>query len=91
VNGDAWSTNFWFSVETQLGTEHREVNNMDILTVQEVAQMLKITKQRVYELANQKTRTGEVRQNPISVLRIGSSVRFRKSDVEAWIKKLVRR
>ncbi len=63
---------------------------MEILTVNEVAAWLKISKRHVYELMQARTRSGEVRINPIPSLRIGSSVRFRKSDVEAWIDKLAR-
>jgi excisionase family DNA binding protein len=60
----------------------------EILTVTEVSALLKISKSQVYELANQKTRTGEVRKHPIPVLRIGTSVRFNKSAVESWLAKL---
>lgn len=62
---------------------------MEILTADDVAKMLKISKGQVYEMSRARTRTGEVRNNPIPSLRIGSSVRFRKSDVEDWIEKLV--
>ncbi len=61
---------------------------MEILTVDEVAALLKISKSQVYELANQKTRTGEVRKHPLPVLRIGASVRFLKTDVDGWLGKL---
>lgn len=46
--------------------------------------MLRISKGKVYELGKERTRSGEVRSNLIPSLTIGSSVRFRKSDVEAW-------
>lgn len=58
---------------------------MEILTAQELAVMLKISKSQVYELANDKTRTGEVRENPIPCVRLGTSVRFVRKDVEAWL------
>jgi excisionase family DNA binding protein len=61
----------------------------EILTVQEVAALLKISKSQVYELANERTRTGEVRKHPIPVVRIGTSVRFRKADVAGWLERLV--
>lgn len=64
---------------------------MEIMTVAEVAAMLRISKSKVYELMHERTRSGEVRSNPIPSLRIGSSVRFRESDVEAWIEKLTRK
>jgi predicted DNA-binding transcriptional regulator AlpA len=62
---------------------------MEILTVAEIAAMLKVSKRHVYELTKKRTQSGDVREHPLPVLRIGSSVRFRKSDVEAWIEKLV--
>jgi predicted DNA-binding transcriptional regulator AlpA len=62
---------------------------MEIVTVEEVAAMLRISKSKVYELTKDRSRTGELRDNPIPVLKIGSSLRFRKSDIEAWIEKLV--
>ncbi len=64
---------------------------MEIMKVDEVAALLKVSKKQVYELTKERTRSGNVRKDPLPVLRIGSSVRFRKSDVEAWIEKLVRK
>ena len=61
---------------------------MEILTVAELAAMLKISKSKVYELTNERTRTGDVRDHPLPVLRIGGSVRFRKSYVDAWLDRL---
>jgi predicted DNA-binding transcriptional regulator AlpA len=61
----------------------------EILTVTEVAALLKISKSQVYELANQKTRTGDVRKHPIPAVRIGASVRFLKADVDGWLARLV--
>jgi excisionase family DNA binding protein len=63
---------------------------MEIMTVDEVAAMLRVSKWQVYELAKARIRSGEARNNPIPSLRIGSLVRFRKSDVDAWLEKLVR-
>jgi predicted DNA-binding transcriptional regulator AlpA len=64
---------------------------MQIMTVAEVAAWLRMSKGQVYELTKERTRSGDIRKDPLPVLRIGSSVRFRKSDVEAWIEKLVRK
>ena len=61
----------------------------EILTANEVAALLKISKSQVYELANKKTRDGDVRKHPIPVVRIGASVRFRKIDVDGWVAGLV--
>jgi excisionase family DNA binding protein len=62
---------------------------MEILTVAEVAALLKLSKSQIYEMTNKRTRTGSIRENPIPCLKIGGSVRFRKSDIEAWLEKLV--
>ena len=54
----------------------------EILTAIEVAGMLKISKRQVYELAKQT-------ENPIPAVRIRTSVRFRKTDVDGWVAGLV--
>jgi predicted DNA-binding transcriptional regulator AlpA len=64
---------------------------MEIMTVDEVAAWLKMSKSQVYELTKERTRSGDIRKDPLPVLRIGSSVRFRKADVDAWIEKLARK
>jgi len=53
-----------------------------ILTAEEVAAYLKLSKRQVYGLAKEK-------ENPIPCIRIRTSVRFRKADVEAWAAGLV--
>lgn len=63
---------------------------MEILTVDEVAALLRMSKSQVYELAKTRTRSGDIRTNPLPVLRIGSSVRFRRADIEAWIDRLAK-
>jgi len=65
-------------------------NNVEILTAGEVASLLKISKRHVYELAKQRTKSGDGRDHPLPCVRLGKSVRFRRSDVEAWIEKLAR-
>lgn len=55
---------------------------MEILTAQEVAALLKISKRQVYELAKQD-------DNPIPNIRIRTSVRFPKTEVERWLMGLV--
>jgi predicted DNA-binding transcriptional regulator AlpA len=60
----------------------------DILTVEDLATLLKVSTRQVYELTKQRTRSGDIRQNPLPVLRVGGSVRFRKSDIEAWLERI---
>jgi predicted DNA-binding transcriptional regulator AlpA len=57
----------------------------EILTVSEVSALLRLSKSQVYEMTNSRSRSGDVRPNPIPVLRMGSAVRFLKADVEKWI------
>ena len=66
-----------------------EGEKLEILTVAEVAAFLRVSKHQVYELAKARTRSGDLREHPLPVLRIGTSVRFRKSDIEDWTEKLV--
>jgi hypothetical protein len=40
-------------------------NNMEILTVNDVAALLKLSKSQVYELTNKRTRDSEERKHPI--------------------------
>jgi|HubBroStandDraft_1064217.scaffolds.fasta_scaffold338334_1 predicted DNA-binding transcriptional regulator AlpA len=62
---------------------------MEILTIDEVAAFLRISKRHVYEMMQDRTRSGDLREHPLPFMKLGRSVRFRKSDVEAWIEKLV--
>ncbi len=57
---------------------------MEILTANEVASLLKISKRQVYELAKQA-------DNPIPSVRIRTSVRFPKPEVERWLMGLVQK
>ena len=60
----------------------------EILTAVEVAALLKVSKYQVYELAKDRTKSGDVREHPLPALRIGGSVRFLLSDVEEWLEKM---
>jgi len=54
----------------------------EILTAKEVATMLKLSTRQVYELARDTV-------NPLPSLRIRTSVRFRRVDLDGWIAGLV--
>jgi predicted DNA-binding transcriptional regulator AlpA len=64
---------------------------MEILTVGEVATMLRLSKSQVYELTKPRTRSGDKRDHPLPVLRIGTAVRFIRKDVEEWIEKMAKK
>ena len=57
---------------------------MEILTAKEVAALLRISTRQVYELAKQT-------ENPIPAVRIRTSVRFRRADLDGWIAGLVQK
>lgn len=59
---------------------------MQILTAEEVASLLRISKRHVFELAQPRTQSGDVREHPLPCLRLGRSVRFDKEAVETWVK-----
>jgi predicted DNA-binding transcriptional regulator AlpA len=59
--------------------------DMTILTADEVASLLRISKRHVFELAQARTRSGDVRDNPLPCLKLGKSVRFDKDEVERWL------
>ncbi len=63
----------------------------EILTVAELATMLKMRKRQVYEMTNTRTRAGAMRDNPIPFVKINGNVRFLKRDVENWIERLAAR
>jgi excisionase family DNA binding protein len=53
----------------------------EILTVAELAAFLKVSKSHVYVLLKSHS-------NPLPALHLGTSVRFRREDVSAWMQKL---
>jgi predicted DNA-binding transcriptional regulator AlpA len=64
---------------------------MEILKVDDVATWLKLSKSQVYDLTHPRTRSGDLRENPLPALRIGAAVRFIRKDVEEWIEKMARK
>lgn len=61
---------------------------MEILTADEVASLLKVSKRHVYELTKQHMKSGDVRDNPLPCVRLGKSIRFNKAAVEEWFERL---
>lgn len=60
----------------------------DILTVDELSAMLKMSKRQIYTLCETRTRTGSMRNNPLPILKINGNLRFSKSAVDSWLAKL---
>jgi predicted DNA-binding transcriptional regulator AlpA len=57
-----------------------------ILTIDEVSQMLRISKRSIYEYTSERGRE-RMKRNPFPVLRIGDRVLFVREDIFAWINK----
>jgi excisionase family DNA binding protein len=53
----------------------------ELLTINEIAKMLKLSKRTICNLMVRDT-------NPLPALRLGRSVRFRKCDVDGWLARL---
>ncbi len=56
----------------------------EILTIDEVASLLRVSKRSVYEWTSERGRE-RMKVNPFPVLRINTTIRFVKADVEAWL------
>ncbi len=59
---------------------------LEILTIDEVAVLLRMSKRAIYEMTSGRGRARM--KHPLPVLRINSSIRFVKRDVEEWVEKL---
>jgi predicted DNA-binding transcriptional regulator AlpA len=58
---------------------------MEILTVDELASLLKMSKKQIYNMTETRTRTGSMKAHPLPVLRINGNLRFCKADVVSWL------
>ncbi len=55
----------------------------EILTVDELASLLKMTRRQIYEMTATRTRSRQ--KNPLPLIRVNGNLRFAKSAVEAWL------
>jgi excisionase family DNA binding protein len=60
------------------------MESQTILTIDEVASLLRVSKRSIYEYVSARGRE-RMKQNPFPVLRIGDRVLFVREDVLAWI------
>ena len=60
------------------------MSEQTILTITEVADLLRVSKRSIYEYVSVRGRE-RMKANPFPVLRIGDRVLFVKEDVLAWI------
>ncbi len=57
----------------------------EILTIDELAAMLKMTRRQIYTMCEKRTRNGAMKDHPLPVLKINGNLRFRKSEVDSWL------
>jgi len=58
----------------------------EILTIDELGALLKMSRRQIYEMTSKRTRAKQ--QHPLPLLRVNGNLRFSKSSVEAWLQKL---
>jgi predicted DNA-binding transcriptional regulator AlpA len=62
---------------------NQPVTHSEILTVEDLAKWLKVSKRSVYEMTCER---GQQRHEiPLPILRLPVGLRFRRSDIEAWL------
>jgi len=57
----------------------------EILTIDELAAWLRISRRSVYELTSERCRKAS--KHPLPIFRLGKSLRFVRADVQSWIEK----
>jgi excisionase family DNA binding protein len=55
----------------------------EILTVSELAALLKMSRRQVYEMTSNRTRARQ--KDPLPLIRVNGNLRFSKTVVEAWL------
>lgn len=60
----------------------------ELLTVDDLATLLKMSTTQIYEMTRTRTRAGAMRDNPLPVVKINGNVRFLKSEIDGWLGRL---
>jgi excisionase family DNA binding protein len=60
----------------------------EILTIDELAALLKMTRRQIYTMCETRTRNGVMKDHPLPVLKINGNLRFKRADVDAWLLRL---
>ena len=58
----------------------------EILTVDELAMFLKMSRRQIYSMTESRTRAKQ--EHPLPILRVNGNLRFSKSAVETWLQQL---
>jgi predicted DNA-binding transcriptional regulator AlpA len=61
---------------------------MEILTVDELATLLKMTKRQIYTMTETRAQSGAMKAHPLPALKINGNLRFRKAPIDEWILKV---
>lgn len=59
----------------------------ELMTVNELAAFLKMSKRSIYELTRKRVR--DTQDNPMPLMRINGNLRVRRQDIEIWLESLV--
>ena len=62
---------------------------MEILTVDELAVLLKMSKKQIYTMCETRTRIGAMKDHPLPVLKINGNLRFLRKNVDEWLARLL--
>lgn len=60
----------------------------EILTIDELATLLKMTRRQIYTMTETRTSSGAMKTNPLPVLKINGNLRFRRAAIDGWLLKL---
>jgi predicted DNA-binding transcriptional regulator AlpA len=60
----------------------------EILTIDELATLLKMSKRQIYTMTETRTSSGAMKTNPLPVLKINGNLRFRRAAIDEWLLKL---
>lgn len=60
----------------------------EILTIDQLAEMLQMSKRQIYTMCESRTRNGSMKENPLPVLRINGNLRFHRASIEEWLLKI---
>lgn len=58
----------------------------EILTVDELASLLKMSRRQIYSMTESRTRAKQ--EHPLPILRVNGNLRFSRTAVEAWLQQL---
>ena len=60
----------------------------EILTIEQLADMLQMSKRQIYTMCETRTRNGSMKENPLPVLRINGNLRFHRASIQEWLLKI---